>query len=63
VERRVDETKDFVRVTTDQASPKFVPPEEQIATFDQDDTLWVEPWTSKPINLAITRSLDCTGAH
>ncbi len=27
---------DFVRDTTDQASPKFVPPEERIATFDQD---------------------------
>ena len=24
------------------ASPKFVPPEERIATFDQDGTLWVE---------------------
>ena len=25
-----------------QGSPKFVPPEERIATFDQDGTLWVE---------------------
>jgi phosphoglycolate phosphatase-like HAD superfamily hydrolase len=33
---------DFVRATTDQASPKFVSPEERIATFDQDGTLWVE---------------------
>jgi phosphoglycolate phosphatase-like HAD superfamily hydrolase len=33
---------DFVKVTTDKASPKFVPPEERIATFDQDGTLWVE---------------------
>jgi phosphoserine phosphatase len=33
---------DFVRTTTDQASPKFVPPEDRIATFDQDGTLWVE---------------------
>jgi phosphoglycolate phosphatase-like HAD superfamily hydrolase len=33
---------DFVRVTTDQASAKFVPPEQRIATFDQDGTLWVE---------------------
>ena len=32
----------FVKETTDQASPKFVPPEERIATFDQDGTLWVE---------------------
>ena len=33
---------DFVRDTTDGASPKFVRPEERIATFDQDGTLWVE---------------------
>jgi phosphoglycolate phosphatase-like HAD superfamily hydrolase len=33
---------DFVGVTTDRASPTFVPPEERIATFDQDGTLWVE---------------------
>ena len=31
-----------MRDTTDRASPKFVPPEERIATFDQDGTLWVE---------------------
>mgnify|MGYP002144121019 CR=1 FL=1 len=28
--------------TTTQGSPKFVPPAERIATFDQDGTLWVE---------------------
>jgi phosphoglycolate phosphatase-like HAD superfamily hydrolase len=33
---------DFVRLTTDHASSKFVPPDERIATFDQDGTLWVE---------------------
>jgi len=34
---------DFVRATTQQqGSPGFVPPEERIATFDQDGTLWVE---------------------
>jgi len=27
---------DFVKTTTERASPKFVPPEERIATFDQD---------------------------
>lgn len=32
----------FVKETSDQASPKFVPPEDRIATFDQDGTLWVE---------------------
>src|SRR5436309_11531986 len=33
---------DFVQATTTQGSPKFVPPPERIATFDQDGTLWVE---------------------
>ena len=33
---------DFVKATTDPSSPSFVPPEERIATFDQDGTLWVE---------------------
>jgi phosphoserine phosphatase len=32
----------LVQATTDASSPKFVPPEERIATFDQDGTLWVE---------------------
>jgi len=31
----------FVRDTTDKANPKYVRPEERIATFDQDGTLWV----------------------
>jgi phosphoglycolate phosphatase-like HAD superfamily hydrolase len=33
---------EFVQSTTTQGSPKSVPPEERIATFDQDGTLWVE---------------------
>jgi phosphoglycolate phosphatase-like HAD superfamily hydrolase len=33
---------DFVRVTTDKSNPRYVPPEQRIATFDQDGTLWVE---------------------
>ncbi len=33
---------DFIRATTDSSSKDFVPPEERIATFDQDGTLWVE---------------------
>ena len=33
---------DFVKTTTDRASPNFVPPEDRVATFDQDGTLWVE---------------------
>jgi phosphoglycolate phosphatase-like HAD superfamily hydrolase len=30
----------FVKDTTTQGSPKFVPPEARVATFDQDGTLW-----------------------
>jgi phosphoserine phosphatase len=33
---------DFVQTTTTPGSPKFVPPAERVATFDQDGTLWVE---------------------
>ena len=33
---------EFVQTSTTQGSPKFVPPAERIATFDQDGTLWVE---------------------
>jgi phosphoglycolate phosphatase-like HAD superfamily hydrolase len=33
---------EFVKTTTTQGSPQFVPPEARIATFDQDGTLWVE---------------------
>ena len=32
----------FVQRTTEKSSTRFVPPEERIATFDQDGTLWVE---------------------
>jgi phosphoglycolate phosphatase-like HAD superfamily hydrolase len=33
---------DFVRTTTDRSSESYVAPEERIAVFDQDGTLWVE---------------------
>ena len=45
---------DFVRDTTEQASPQFVPPEQRIATFDQDGTLWVE----HPIYTQVVYCLD-----
>lgn len=32
----------FVKTTTNEGSPTFVPPADRIATFDQDGTLWVE---------------------
>jgi phosphoglycolate phosphatase-like HAD superfamily hydrolase len=33
---------DFVRATTERSSASYVAPEERIAVFDQDGTLWVE---------------------
>lgn len=33
---------EFVRTVTDKSSPNYVPPEERIATFDNDGTLWAE---------------------
>lgn len=44
----------FVDETTDKASPKFVPEDERIATFDQDGTLWV----SHPMYTQVLYSLD-----
>src|SRR5688572_26839232 len=32
----------FIRATTDRDGPHYVRPEERVATFDQDGTLWVE---------------------
>lgn len=44
----------FVNATTSQQSPDFVPPEERIAAFDQDGTLWVE----QPIYTQVKYCLD-----
>ncbi len=44
LERRCDETIDhqFVAAVTTAGSPDFVPPDQRIATFDNDGTLWIE---------------------
>jgi len=44
----------FVQRTTDPASAQFVPPEERVATFDQDGTLWVE----QPIYAQVVYCMD-----
>jgi phosphoglycolate phosphatase-like HAD superfamily hydrolase len=44
----------FVQATTTQGGPKFVAPDERIATFDQDGTLWVE----HPIYTQVLYSLE-----
>ena len=45
---------DFVKATTTQGGPQFVPEGERIATFDQDGTLWV----SHPIYTQVMYCLD-----
>lgn len=44
----------FVEETTDPMGPRFVPPEERVATFDQDGTLWVE----QPLYAQVVYALD-----
>jgi phosphoserine phosphatase len=44
----------LVKETTDAAGPRFVPPAERIATFDQDGTLWV----SHPMYAQLAYCLD-----
>jgi hypothetical protein len=44
----------FVRKVTTAGSPDFVPPEERIATFDNDGTLWAE----KPMYFQLFFALD-----
>ena len=44
----------FIQTFTDHASPQFVPPEQRIATFDNDGTLWAE----QPIYFQLAFALD-----
>src|SRR5580698_10007139 len=44
----------FVQQTTTEGSAQFVQPEERVATFDQDGTLWVE----QPIYAQVIYCLD-----
>jgi hypothetical protein len=45
---------EFVGRTTKEGSPDFVKPEERIATFDNDGTLWVE----QPIYTQVAFAID-----
>jgi phosphoglycolate phosphatase-like HAD superfamily hydrolase len=53
----------FVRETTDSASPQFVPPDQRIATFDQDGTLWVEQPMYAQVMFALDRVKDVVRAQ
>ena len=53
----------FVRKTTDAASPQFVPPAQRVATFDQDGTLWVEQPLYPQVIFALDRVKDVVKAQ
>src|SRR5260221_12588516 len=54
---------DFVRITTDKASQSYVLPEDRIATFDQDGTLWVEQPLFTQAMFALDRVRALAPAH
>src|SRR5271165_5512738 len=54
---------DFVKTTTDKASPKFVAPEDRIAAFDQDGTTWVEQPIYSQVLFAFDRVAELAPQH
>ena len=54
---------DFVHATIDQASPSYVPPDDRVATFDQDGTLWVEHPIYTQAMFALDRARVLAPAH
>jgi phosphoserine phosphatase len=53
----------FVGATTDPASQDFVRPEDRIATFDQDGTLWVEHPMYAQLAFALSRLAELAPQH
>jgi phosphoglycolate phosphatase-like HAD superfamily hydrolase len=54
---------EFVRTTTDKASPKYVAPEERIATFDEDGTTWVEHPMYTEVVFSLDRVVELSATH
>ncbi|HYK65635.1 MAG TPA: HAD family hydrolase [Patescibacteria group bacterium] len=54
---------DFVRATTNPGDPKFVAPDQRIATFDQDGTLWVEHPIYTQVAFAFARVVALAPQH
>ena len=54
---------DFVKTTTDKNNPKFVAPEDRIATFDQDGTTWVEQPIYSQVLFAFDRVAELAPQH
>ncbi len=53
----------FVQKVTDKSSPAYVPPEDRLATFDQDGTLWVEQPLYAQAMFALDRLRDLAPGH
>jgi phosphoglycolate phosphatase-like HAD superfamily hydrolase len=49
------EILNFVRIATQSGGPAFVPPDQRIATFDNDGTLWVEKPTYTQVYFILER--------
>lgn len=54
---------EFVQEITDKAGKNYVPPEERIATFDQDGTLWVEQPLYTQLFFALDRLKELAPQH
>src|SRR3954451_17553074 len=54
---------DLVHATTEAGSPDFVPPENRLATFDQDGTLWVEHPVYSQVVFALDRMVALAPEH
>src|SRR4029077_16020561 len=54
---------DFVERVTKEGSPDFVKPEERIATFDNDGTLWVEQPNYTQVTFAVDRLIAMAPQH
>ena len=54
---------ELVRATTEPGSPDFVAPEERLATFDQDGTLWVEHPIYSQVVFALDRVVELAPQH
>ena len=54
---------EFVEAVTDEDSPTFVPPQERVATFDNDGTLWVEQPMYAEMAFARDRVIDLAKVH
>jgi phosphoglycolate phosphatase-like HAD superfamily hydrolase len=54
---------DFVRAVTDPDDPAFAEPEERVATFDNDGTLWVEQPMYAEMAFALHRVHDLAQVH